>query len=414
MTAAMNAVEELSRREQLQASGLPQPSRARAVAPTRPSDTFGDAAQPVIERLTRLRHETFVREGRQKANKFDQHLGRLQNVLLKEFGDIPVREITGSRVNEWMRSFRVPVRGGGGETKHPAQNTVGNFNATFQLVMAVAVENQWIKADDVPTISKEGFNPAVPRPWFSAPEMEVLRDHMTDAWIDTPHDSVSSEVKYLLRALVALGSCTGIRPGLEFERIRANQIMFERDGGAPVIRIPVPARQGKYTKPREVYVFENDVFDARDVLVKLLAWQKERGAAPNGFIFARPSSGLVPAFAPPFRELMIETKLLIDPETGEERKPYSLRHYFATQALLRGEPDHIVAKWMGTSVEVIDKHYNKIKLRMKAAQLAGTSDAQFHERIQALMRRRAAKERLRPPGEQHAEPVSDEEIATMG
>ena len=50
--------------------------------------------------------------------------------------------------------------------------------------------------------------------------------------------------------------------------------------------------------------------------------------------------------------------------------PYNLLHYFASHALLRGEDDHTAARWIGTIVAMIERTYNKIKLRMVVAKLA--------------------------------------------
>jgi integrase len=181
---------------------------------------------------------------------------------------------------------------------------------------------------------------------------------------------------------------------VEIERIRINQVLFERSGKVPVIRIPIQRNQGKHGESRDVYVFENDVFDVRRHLIELAKWQKDNGNVPEAYLFSRPSDGKVPNYSKPFKILLNDTGLLLDPETQQERVPYSLRHYFATQALLRGQPDHIVAKWMGTSPQMIDQHYSKVKLRMKAAELAGTDDKLAN--IRARIRRDDAELKNEP------------------
>jgi integrase len=382
VTAALNAVEELTKREQLQASGSPQPARVPKVIATPPTDTFGDAAMTAIERLTKLRDETLGRDGRQKAHKYGQHIRRIRNVLMPAFSDMPVQAISRSYINDWMWAYRTP------KGERALQNTVGNYNHSFRLVMDIAVEHGWIRADDVPSISKKGFQAGTERPWFTQEEIELLRNHMTDEWISDAHKSVSTEIKYLLRAYIAIGSCTGIRPGLELERIRTNQILFEQAGKASVIRIPIVRDQGKYKKSRDVFVYENDVFDVRHILTQLIEWRGKRGSTPNAYLLSRPSDGKVTTFSRPFKLLMNETGLLLDPETQHERVLYSLRHYFATQALLRGLPDYVVAKWMGTSPTMIDLHYNKVKTRMMAGKLSGTGDKLAH--VRAVIRRESA------------------------
>jgi integrase len=380
VTAALNAVEELTRREQLQASGLPQPTRIPKVIATPVTNTFGDAANTATERLIKLRDETLARDGRQKAHKYDQHISRIRNVLMPAFSDMAVQAISRSYLNDWMRAYRTP------KNTRALQNTVGNYNHSFRFVMDVAVEREWIRADDVPSISKKGFEAGTERPWFTQEEIESLRNHMNDEWISKTHKGVSAETKYLLRAYIAVGSCTGIRPGLELERIRTNQILFERAKNVSVIRIPIARDQGKYKKSRDVFVYENDVFDVRSVLKDLIEWRENRGSTPDAYLFSRPSDRKVTTFSRPFKLLLKETGLLLDPETQQERVPYSLRHYFATQALLRGLPDYIVAKWMGTSPTMIDKHYNKVKTRMMAGTLSGTMDK--IARARAIVRRK--------------------------
>lgn len=404
-TAALTAVEEFSKRTQLHAAGLPLPSRQQKPPPVRPAETFGDAAQPVIERLTRLRDETKAAQGSQKAHKHVQHLRRIRNILMPAFGDVPVRDLTRSRLNDWMRKYRTP------DGTPPKQNTVGNLNHSFQLVMQAAVERAWIRSDDVPAISKKGFQKGDENPWFTRGELERLRDHMTDDWVSAAHTPLSREIRYLLRAYIAVASCTGIRPGLELERVQTTQILHEQDKKMSFIRIPILRDQGKYAAGRNVICFENDVFDVRRVLEQLMRWHHERsGKALTPYLFAR-SDGRVPSFDAPFRAVMVETGLLIDPETGKKRVPYSLRHYFATQALLRGEHDHIVARWMGTSPQMIDIHYNKIKLRMQAGRLAGTGDKMA--RMRAALSRQEALDRLEKGKDAAAFDPADDDPQTL-
>jgi integrase len=215
MAAAFNAVGELEKRDQLFILGVPQPGRQPKMAIVKSTKTFGDAAQTEIERLTLARNDTRIREGRQKAHKYDQHLRRIKNILMPAFNDYPVQDISRSKVNDWMREYQVTAIGR--EPKKPSQNTVGNYNHSFQYVMEIAVEKGWIKKDDVPSISKKGFERPIENPWLSQTEVEKLRNHMTDDWVYNTHKKISVEDRFLLRAYVALLSTTGIRPGLEIE-----------------------------------------------------------------------------------------------------------------------------------------------------------------------------------------------------
>lgn len=413
--AAVIAIERLAEREQLRASGLPQPARQPAAEPARAERTFRRAADMVVNDLIGKREEAVRLHGRAsgKANTISGHISRIQKTLVPAFGDEPVAAMTNKLVNDWARKHEVAgrrIKGADGKPlpsaermKAPGQNTVGNWNASMRKVLDRAAKEGWIEADNTPSMSRKGFEASDPRPWLAPHEVERLRDHMTDAWVEAGggrewEQDVSRDVRYLLRAYVALCSCTGIRPGEEMELIRPNQIIHEK--AEDYFRIPVTTYKGRgEPRPRDVILFENDHFDVRRVLLDLLEWRDAKGLPKSAPIFALPKTGACPNFAPPFKRLLEEAGLLIDPETAHkkaphERVPYSLRHYFATQALLRGVPSDRVALWMGTSQTMIEKTYSKVRLWMLGRSLAGR-DASV-ARLAAAVRRKAGADRQDP------------------
>jgi integrase len=66
-----------------------------------------------------------------------------------------------------------------------------------------------------------------------------------------------------------------------------------------------------------------------------------------------------------FAELIKFAKLTED-RAGQSRTLYSLRHTYATQALLGGTHIHTLAKQMGTSVRMLELHYSKLTATMAA------------------------------------------------
>jgi integrase len=74
-------------------------------------------------------------------------------------------------------------------------------------------------------------------------------------------------------------------------------------------------------------------------------------------------------FSDKFAGLLEFTKLAED-RTGQRRTLYSLRHTYATQALLSGTNIHTLAKQMGTSVRMLELHYSKLTATMAAERLA--------------------------------------------
>ena len=70
-----------------------------------------------------------------------------------------------------------------------------------------------------------------------------------------------------------------------------------------------------------------------------------------------------------FRRLLKETGLT-EGTAGTARSLYSLRHSYATLELLAGTDIHTLAKQMGTSVLMLERHYSKLTATLAAEQLA--------------------------------------------
>lgn len=76
-----------------------------------------------------------------------------------------------------------------------------------------------------------------------------------------------------------------------------------------------------------------------------------------------------------FKRLLDNLGLLVDPRTGKERTLYSLRHMYATHVLTKHRMSiEELAEHMGTSVSMIQNHYNHIILRKAASRIAGDKD----------------------------------------
>jgi integrase len=84
--------------------------------------------------------------------------------------------------------------------------------------------------------------------------------------------------------------------------------------------------------------------------------------ASDGTVFARLDST--------WANLMRDSGLL-RAATGQRRSLYSLRHTYATLALMRGEVDiHTLSRKLGNSVTMIERYYSKLTATMAAERLA--------------------------------------------
>jgi integrase len=87
-------------------------------------------------------------------------------------------------------------------------------------------------------------------------------------------------------------------------------------------------------------------------------------------VFAYDDGTQPSGFEGTFRRLLAAAGLSKDMSSGQQRTLYSLRHTYATMELLAGTDIHTVARQMGTSVLMLEKHYSKLTATMAAEQLA--------------------------------------------
>jgi len=86
------------------------------------------------------------------------------------------------------------------------------------------------------------------------------------------------------------------------------------------------------------------------------------------------------SFSKLFDSYLEDHGLLIDPISGQRRVLYSLRHTYATLALTHDKVAiHTLAKQMGTSVTMIEKHYSHLDAVKAVHQLRGEESRQLIE-----------------------------------
>jgi integrase len=354
--AAMKAVEMRSRHE---SSGSYHPPVAGK------GHTFGAAAARVLARRQKLRDEICKLEGWRAANRHISVINRIKQ-LDRFFGAQPVKTITGGHLRDFLDAL----------PRRPAQSTVGSLAACWAEVMNEAVALQWCDPD-FPRMSKRGFLPGEARPTFSRDEMLKIAHNLAS----------DEEQDRIIRAYVAIAATTGIRPGLEMERIRVGQVSSP-DGKTFAIR--VLATRSKTKRQRTVAVFQNDVFDMHEIIRERLL-----NRAPDELLFGRAGQGRycgkLPRCLAAFNERILPAfGLKTDPLTGEDRTAYSLRHYYATQAILRGIGVYEIAKQMGTSVEKIESNYGHVLAQQVHGKMSGADDKVG--RLQAALRRQRPSE----------------------
>jgi integrase len=252
--------------------------------------------------------------------------------------------------------------------KMPMASTKRNHASAYIRVINYGRESGAVGLNRaVPILNSKGTK-STPRPAFTNEEIEQLRAYFP-TWLSSSYTDHTAEMRRLCIAYVEFLLATGIRHGTEALPLRWRHIQWHWMDSKRYVRIWVSGKTG----PRYLIARHEVV----EVLERLLVWQglpyknltEIIDAKLDKPVFKRPNGDTLSHMPNIFRNLMKRSGLLED-GAGQTRTLYSLRHTYATQSLSRGVDIHTLAKQMGTSVGMIERHYSKMTATMAADKLA--------------------------------------------
>ena len=262
--------------------------------------------------------------------------------------------------------------------KQPKASTLQNFASAWNKVIATAVEHGYISERvPVPRMQVKGVK-SQPRAAFTESEVAQLRSYMA-AWVEgssKANKSTESDMRHLLRDYIEMLLLTGMRHGTEALGVRWKDVCWHTQDGKRYLRIWVNGKTGGrwlIAKHAALEVLQRlharqTALNKQSLETTLQGEGVEKSANHLVFTF---SNGYQPtSLNGAFKRLMRDSGLLKDAD-GQNRALYSLRHTYATLELLRASTDiHTLAKQMGNSAAVIERHYSKLTATMAAERLA--------------------------------------------
>jgi integrase len=286
--------------------------------------------------------------------------------------------------------------------KPATRSTVMTYNGALSRVFKEAVDRGFLSPAKVPPLVAKGKK-SERRPAFTLEEARKLRNGF-DGWIELARDDRSKELRQLLRDYVIVLLDTGARPGKELLNVKWKQLIFKRQITATETDEPEPREPHEQEgEPERITTFKSSntlemtvtgktgtrQIIARNESVKaiLRIAQRNYGHKPkvnepfkeviakhgNDFVFRTKDKAGPTSFQKLFATYLEHTGLLIDPKSEQERVFYSLRHTYATFELTHERtPIRTLAHQMGTSVLMIEKHYDHLIISDAIDQLRGT------------------------------------------
>jgi integrase len=303
-------------------------------------------------------------DARGKKSALNDYLSVIERYVVPYFGERLLESLTHTDIREFELWRDRQMQ------RQPKTSTLNNFTTAWNRLIATAVERGFISERvPVPKLTARGAK-GTTRAAFSGEEMASLLEFMNE-WQHKGRLSVEREMRPLLRDYVELLLYTGIRHGTEAMNIRWKDIEWHTKDGVRYLRIWVSGKTGgRWLIAKHAAVNALQRLHARQRDVCEMSFETLFAARVPHLLF-RHSDGHQPhSLVGTFRKLMRDSGLLKNTQ-GQSRTLYSIRHTYATLALLEGAADiHTLSKQMGNSAAMIERHYSKLTATMAAERLA--------------------------------------------
>ena len=366
---------------------------------------FRDVAKHTLRRM-----EKEIASGNGKASYRDYTLA-INNYLLPILGSYHVDNIDYQALQKLDDERRVRMK------KEPTRSTLLTHNAALNMVFDEAVYRGYMVESSRPKLQIKGKK-SERRVEFSVDEVRAIRANF-DAWIERARAD-AKPIRQLLKDYVEVLLDTGARPGKELLQLRwvqvdlkmypiikktgnvvkGNEYDSEEEeevvinsnktailkiqngktgartaiGRLPTVKALNRIAQRNYAMSASALIDEG----SKDLIFRFKEWlSKEEIAAKKRARLITPTS-----FVKLFGTYLTEHNLHTDPITNKKRQFYSLRHTYATLALTNDRvPIHTLAKQMGTSVGMIEKHYSHLEPVKAVHQLRGEETRQLIDAV---------------------------------
>lgn len=362
---------------------------------------FKDVAKVVLVKLKRDFDNGHGKE------IFKAYINAIEKYFIPILGKYKVDSID-YQVLEHFDRERLKKMGG----KPPTHSTQLTHNAALNKIFDEAVYRGYLNTNNRPILKAKGKK-SERRVEFSIDEIKALRQNF-DSWIAKSRaDTI--ELRYLLKDYVEVLLDTGARPGKELLDLKWSHIEVKNHptiNKTGIIKPPdedddegvefiffnrnrtayIKIMSGKTSVKQGVKSGRVAIGNLNSVMAFERIAQRNHGISLEQAIkdkqqefvfrykqfqskkngrFGKKEKLIFPTdFVKLFRNYLESHNLLIDPVTGKARPLYSLRHTYATMRLLHDKvTPQILVKQMGTSISMLEKHYDHINTIKAASQL---------------------------------------------
>ena len=264
-----------------------------------------------------------------------------------------------------------------------AKSTVSTHASALKRILTTALVKGWITNAALPSVKTIGAKEGDRRATFELDEYNTMRTKLRAYKNADTHRKRDKSIRELLYDYVLFLANSGVRHGKEALRLTWKDVGKRTIGNNTYVYASVITFKGQGKKrKREVILRHNKFSDAiknlqrcidRNSKLKGKKFDAVIGKSDELIFVAVDENNKV--FQPSridgtFKNFLEHYELLVGSEGN--RTLYSLRHFYATQELLRNNVSSLMlAKQMGTSEKMLEQHYGHLEVWQKAVELSG-------------------------------------------
>ncbi len=342
--------------------------------------------------LKQLNNE--VTRGDRKQRNYDDYKTVVDKFIREYFGKKQIDRIRTKDVENfiiWRQNYYLTGKGAtqktvtykrnGKDITRPAQkpksttvSALATLKTALNGVFTTAVRSDFMAEQNIPRIEistrKTKARGAQKRPAFTSNEYDTIVRKMRQ-WIkpeqnpnNAPRITQLNDRKVLLREYFLILTNSGLRPGTETDGLLWQHVSFPLNKAKQ--KYPLLLITGK-TGSREVAAMPRSVA----YFERIKKHQRSRtgnNPAPDQHVFSTPDGEHVKldSLRQVFERMMTDIGITQN-ANGNKFTLYSCRHTYATFRLTNAEiPITLLAKNMGTSIEMIERHYGHLDVRKMA------------------------------------------------
>ena len=296
---------------------------------------------------------------------FNDYIVCIERYLIPFFGTRFITAIDYSSLQEFYDWRRERLG------REPKASTLNTHNSALNRVFDEAVARGFLAHKDVPMLTNTG-EASERRPDFSREEYRSMTRKLPH-WIKQGKAGKSTDMRYLLRDYILILANTGMRHGTEAVNLRWKHVTLFEENGLEYLEMSVSGKTGR----RDIICRSGTInylkrIHERSQDIRHLTFDQLLRDRVDLPVFRLPDGSVTNNLRQTFRVFLNDTGLMTCPRTGQNRTLYSLRHTYATFALLNDGMDiHALAIQMGTSIGMIERHYSHLTPRLKKDMLTG-------------------------------------------